>query len=361
MKNSNAIAIVSSSLGHGGAERFASLLGTMLHQLGYEVHHIIIKDIVAYDYKGQLLNLGKLVPPSSGGLIPLQKGRHIARYLKQHNIYTIIDIRSRPMLLRELFTKIIYGKRRVFFMIHSSNLEMYLPKSVFWAKFLYQKAAKLVFVSREIEAKAKAQYGFTNTQTIYNPVVFPDKVYDKPTDAPAQYFIFFGRLEDAIKNISLLVEAFSLSEAKEKNYQLLLVGDGTDKERIAQKIRDVKAEKYITILPFQKNIVPYIQHARATLLTSYFEGFPMSLVESLAVGTPVISVDCETGPREIIQHQRNGLLVPNHNAQALAEAVNQMITDEQLYQTCKNNAQKSVEHLSLDTVSQHWQQLVKHS
>ena len=56
--NKNKVAIISSSLGIGGAERFASTLSFILHDLGYEVHSIIINKKVDYDYKGELLNLG---------------------------------------------------------------------------------------------------------------------------------------------------------------------------------------------------------------------------------------------------------------------------------------------------------------
>jgi glycosyltransferase involved in cell wall biosynthesis len=84
----------------------------------------------------------------------------------------------------------------------------------------------------------------------------------------------------------------------------------------------------------------------------------MSLIESLAAGTPVISVDCETGPNEIIQHGINGLLVENHKPEALAKAMNWFIADENLYQNCKNNAKQSVEHLSLNAIAQSWQSLL---
>jgi len=84
----------------------------------------------------------------------------------------------------------------------------------------------------------------------------------------------------------------------------------------------------------------------------------MAIIESLAVGTPVISVDCETGPKEIILNNVNGLLVPNHDDISLSEAIITMIENEKLYQTCKNNAQKSVEHLSLTTIAQQWKQLL---
>ena len=358
MKNNNKIAIVSASLGLGGAERFASLLGIMLSNLGYEVHHIIILDKVDYEYKGKLVNLGKLFGDLNFLFRGSKKGIYISKYLVENTINTIVDVRSRPLLLRELFTKRIYSNRKTYFMVHSSNLEMYLPKSIFWAKFLYSKASKLVFVSKEIEEKTIAKYGFTNTKTIYNPIVFQESQFEKPKNIPDNYLLFFGRLEDKIKNLSLLINAFELSKLNEDAIHLMIIGDGSDKEMILKTIKNKNLSNFVHLLPFQKNIVPFIQNARCTVLTSYFEGFPMSLVESLSAGTPIISVDCETGPREIIQNNINGLLVENHKPKALAEAMKMMFADENLYQTCKNNAKKTVEHLSLVIIEQDWQNLL---
>ncbi len=81
----------------------------------------------------------------------------------------------------------------------------------------------------------------------------------------------------------------------------------------------------------------------------------MAIVESLALGTPVIAVDCNSGPREIIKHEQNGLLVENNNAHALSEAMKQFIEDVDLYNFCKFNAAKSVEHLSLSAISKQWE------
>jgi glycosyltransferase involved in cell wall biosynthesis len=58
-----------------------------------------------------------------------------------------------------------------------------------------------------------------------------------------------------------------------------------------------------------------VQNARFTVLTSHYEGFPMSMVESLALGTPVF-VDCNSGPREIVIDEYNGLLVENYNVKS---------------------------------------------
>lgn len=359
MKNNNKIAIVSASLGVGGAERFAGLLSFMLHDLGYEVHNIIILDYVDYDFKGTLVNLGKLFANEKGIFRAVKKGKYIAKYLAENDIHMVIDNRSRPKIARELFTKWIYGNRKVYYFFHSSNLEMYLTNSDFWAKYIFGNATKLVCVSNNIEEKLKKIYQFTNTKTIYNPIVFPEKVAEKPAAIPEKYILFFGRLEEEIKNFSLMLNAFFKSKVYENGTKLLIIGDGSSKDFILTKIAALKLENQVQVLPFQKNITPYIQHAKYTILTSHFEGFPMSIIESLAAGIPVISVDCETGPNEIIQNNINGLLVENNNENILSDAIKSMVEDENLYQTCKNNARKSVEHLSLTTIALQWKQLLE--
>jgi glycosyltransferase involved in cell wall biosynthesis len=358
MKNNNKIAIVSASLGVGGAERFAGLLSFMLHDLGYEVHHIIILDHVDYDFEGTLVNLGKLFANEKGLFRAIKKGKYIAKYLAENDIQLVIDNRTRPTIARELFTKWIYGNRKIYYFFHSSNLEMYLTNSVFWAKYIFGNAAKLVCVSHDIKEKLKNNYQITNTKTIYNPIVFPATILEKPAAIPENYILFFGRLEEEIKNFSLLLNAFSKSKVYENDIKLLIIGNGSSQDFILAKVIELQLENHIQILPFQKNILPYIQHAKCTILTSHFEGFPMSIIESLAAGTPVISVDCETGPKEIIQNRYNGILVPNNEEEALSQAIIDLISDEKLYQNCKKNAQKSVEHLSLKTIALQWKQLL---
>jgi glycosyltransferase involved in cell wall biosynthesis len=359
MKNNNKIAIVSASLGIGGAERFSSLLSFMLHDLGYEVHHILILDKIDYDFKGTIVNLGKMFAAEINIFRALKKGKYIEKYLYENDIQFVIDNRSRPSILRELFAINIYGNRKVVALIHSSNLEMYLTNSIFWSNFIFNKVSKLVCVSHEIERKIKSKYNLLNTTTINNPICILDSITQKPANLPEEYMLFFGRLEEDVKNFSLLLNAFSKSKVYDDGIKLLLIGEGSSKDLILTTIEALQLVDHVELLPFQKDITPYIQHAKCTLLTSYFEGFPMALIESLAAGTPVISVDCEFGPKEIIQNECNGLLVKNHDDLLLAEAMQIFVKDDVLYQNCKKNAQKSVEHLSLSIISKQWQQLIE--
>ena len=71
--------------------------------------------------------------------------------------------------------------------------------------------------------------------------------------------------------------------------------------------------------------IPILNNAKFLALTSRYEGFPRVLLESLSTGTPVISVNCKSGPNEIIAHEVNGLLVENFNIKKLSEAFNRFV------------------------------------
>jgi glycosyltransferase involved in cell wall biosynthesis len=111
-------------------------------------------------------------------------------------------------------------------------------------------------------------------------------------------------------------------------------------------------------IPYQKHPFDYVKNAKFTLLTSHYEGFPMAIIESLALGTPVVSVNCNSGPAEVIQNEYNGLLVENYNPNALVIAMERLIIDEDLYHICKANAIKSVQHLSVENISKQWNQIL---
>lgn len=356
--NKNKVAIISTSLGIGGAERFASSLSFMIESLNIEVHSIIVNDVVEYEFAGKLFNLGT----AACGRIPffkkIKKGFLLHNYLCDNQINIVIDNRPRNNILRELITNSIYGSRKTIAVVHSFKLENYFPKSVFWSQFLNRKVDKLVCVSNGIEKEVKLSFNFKNTKTIYNFHDFSRIVVEENDDENEEYILYFGRFNEEVKNFSLMLEAFLISKIFLQGIKLFLVGDGPDFCKIENLIKEFKLQDYVVVLPFMTNPFSFVKKAKFTVLTSRYEGFPMSIVESLALGTPVVTVDCESGPNELIIHEFNGLLVENFNCLLLANAFKRMIKDRELYDFCKRNAVKSVQQLSLKTISREWKSIL---
>lgn len=353
------IAIVSHSLGTGGAERFAGTLGNILESLDYEVHHIIVNNQVDYAFSGKLYNLGLHCNERFWISKKMKKGFLLKKYLESEEINVIIDNRMRNRFLRDWFTNSIYGKRKVYVMIHSFHLQNYLPKSVFLARKLYQNAVRIVCVSKSIEEQVNQKYGLTNTITIYNPIPSISVDATIKTNVPENYILFYGRLVDKVKNFTLLLSAFAQSRIYENGIQLVIMGDGVSKKQIEKQIGLLNLTKYVNLIPFQMDPFAYVRQAKFTVLTSYYEGFPMSIIESLSVGTPVVSVDCNSGPREVIVNERNGLLVENHNVIALSTALKRLVEDRELYRLCKDNTVNSVAHLTYDNIAAQWKKILE--
>lgn len=349
-------AIVSNSLSGGGAERFVSSLSKMLDSIGVEVHIILVNNQVDFDFKGQLFSLETASNSSNSIIKKITKGFLLKRYLQENQIQLVIDNRPRNLFLRDLIAILIYGKRKKWFVVHSFNLKNYFPESKFLAQLLYKKADKLICVSKEIQNQVIKKYNFSNTVQIYNPVEVLDAGLDNKVTT--NYILYFGRFIEKVKNFSLLLEAYRSSEIHSKGYNLYLLGEGPDLDFIQKKISDLKLEKFVTIIPFVTDPSNYILNSKFTVLTSQYEGFPMTIIESLALGIPVISVDCESGPNEIIKSGFNGLLVENYNVIAFSEAMKRMIDDESLYNSCKTNAVESIKHLSLEPISAQWKNLL---
>lgn len=353
------ICIITTSLGKGGAERLAALLSIMLDRLNYQVHVVSVLNNIDFDFGGTLLNLGELKEQEDTFLGRIKRFYVFKNYLKNQKFDLIIDNRTRPNILKELLiSKLLYKNQKVIYMLHNWNLQKYFSNSKFWAKQIYKNDSNRMYigVSKAISRKAIENYNLINVKTIYNAIDLKHNITASNTtvDYPKEYILFFGRLDDTHKNISLLMDAYKASKLPSKGINLLILGNGIDLDRLTQKAESDK----IIFKPFQNNPFPYIKHAKFCCLTSRFEGFPMAILESLSVGTPMVSVNCQSGPNEVIIDKHNGLLVENYNVDALAKAMNSFIFDESLYNTCKSNAQKSVENFSVDEIAQQWKKLI---
>lgn len=357
-ENGMKVCLVAISLGKGGAERSTALLSQMLAMRGYEVHIVILNNLVDYPYYGTLFNLGKLKSASDSSLDRIKRFQKLRTYFKTENFDYIIDNRTRSSAGKEwYYLNYIYKGFKVIYVLRSANLDLYLPKNRRVAQQMINRSFKMVGVSRHIAESVNSIYSTKKAVFIYNPVTTVP--IQTKTEDESKYIIFVGRLEDSVKNISLLLEGYSKSKLRAMNIRLKIMGSGADLELLREKARSLEISDFVEFVSFKPDVYPYLKNALFTVLTSRYEGFPRVLVESLSVGTPVVSVDCISGPNEIVENEKNGLLIENNSAEILAQAMNRMVLDKELYNICKKNSIKSVEHLSLENISAQWDKILR--
>lgn len=355
------IAIVVSSLSGGGAEKASANLSIVMRELNCEVHMISVLNKIDFQHAGKLLNLGNFKDFDVSIFGRFKRFLIFKRYLIEEKFDIIIDSRSRPTFIKEfLIQRLLYNNQNVIYIIHSYFTKNYLPESTFLANLLYGKAHYMVAVSKEVKDFIDFKYKFKRLKTIHNCIVSSNEDNSQKgfKKLPKKFILFFGRIEDKVKNISLLIESYAASQLPTKDIYLVILGNGPDIEKLKFKVQLINIEAKVVFIPFQANPKEIVKKALFSVLSSRYEGFGMSLVESLAQGVPVVSVDCKSGPREIINSGFNGLLVENHNPIAMAKAFDLMVEDEKLYKKCCKNAIISIDKFSVLNISKAWKQIL---
>jgi glycosyltransferase involved in cell wall biosynthesis len=352
------VCIVTISLAKGGAERSTAILSQMLDSQGFNVHMVILTNAIDYPYAGKLYNLGELKDKQNNTLSRFKRFQQLRKYLKLEQFDLIIDNRNRMSGIKELYyLNYIYRKQHIVYVVRSFNLDQYFPKQKAVSKLMVKRAVKIVGVAKAVSEAVNKQFSTDKATTIYNPTpVF--KTQATPSPFKVKYVIFLGRLVENVKNFSLLLEGYKKSGISAVNVHLKIMGEGPDIDFIQNKVEELDLSDTVEIVPFTPNIQPYIANAEFLALTSHYEGFPRVLIEALSQQTPVVSVDCKSGPNEIIKQGENGLLVPNYNAEALGEAFAKMINEPEFLLHCKSNALSSIAHLKTEQIAPQWSQLI---
>ena len=176
--------------------------------------------------------------------------------------------------------------------------------------------------------------------TIYNPVVRPQIVEQSQTPAEHVWFshgvapvvLSVGRLATAKDHVTLL-KAFALVLLR-RRVRLVILGDGPERETLLELAERLQLSEHVYLPGFKVNPFTYMSKAGVFVLSSRYEGFPNVLVQAMACGTPVVSTDCRSGPREILEDGKWGPLVPVGDwramAQAILETLDNPIPSEQL-------------------------------
>lgn len=193
----------------------------------------------------------------------------------------------------------------------------------------YPWAASVVAVSRGAADDFALTSGFPRDQVevVYNPVITPEIMAlvrpapDHPWFAPGELpvIVAVGRLT-AQKDFPTLLRAFAQVRPR-WGARLLILGEGEDRSALEALATELGVADAVAFPGFRENAMAYMAGSALFVLSSAWEGLPTVLIEALAAGTQVVSTDCPSGPREILQDGRLGALVAVGDVAALAAAM----------------------------------------
>jgi glycosyltransferase involved in cell wall biosynthesis len=163
-----------------------------------------------------------------------------------------------------------------------------------------------------------------------------------PSDCSAPVVVAAGRLAEA-KRYDDLIRAFAVVCAARPDWSLRLYGSGELRPALEALITSLGVGKHVTLMGPVSPLEPELAKASVLAVTSTVESFGMTLVEGMRVGLPVVATDCPLGPREIVRHGVDGLLVPPRDTAAVAAALLGLAEDDDLRRAMGRAALKSAE------------------
>ena len=161
------------------------------------------------------------------------------------------------------------------------------------------------------------------------------------------------------KGFDVLLRAFATIAKKHPGWQLLILGEGEMRPEL-ERLRDDLELTNRALMPGLYNPpFPLLKQSQLFVLSSRYEGFGNALIEAMGCGVAVISTDCPSGPAEIIRDGENGLLVPTEDVEALATAMDRLMTDEAERNRLAARAIEVKERFSLERTLDSWESLLE--
>ncbi|MFB2834782.1 glycosyltransferase [Floridanema evergladense] len=325
------ITLFMAGLGGGGAERVMLYLARGFVEKGLSVDLVLVKT------DGPSISL---IPPQVR-VINLDTRRllrsfpALISYLRKNQPKALLsameDINVVALLCRCLAgvsTRVVVSVHNTLSVESQTSTQIKKRLAPYLAKLFYPLADRVVTVSQG-SADDLISLGLSPeiVKVIYNPVVTPEllKKAAEPLTHPwflpgeSPVILAVGRL-DKQKDFPTLIRAFAQVK-QQRPARLMILGEGQDRNLLESLVQELGLEKDVALPGFVDNPFAYMKRSALFVLSSLYEGLPTVLIEAIAVGTPVVSTDCKSGPAEILENGKYGKLVPVGDIPAMAEAI----------------------------------------
>ena len=326
------VAVLVPTLETGGVERVAVELAHGLHSIGCEV------DLVAGNANGAL----RPVVSDQVNVFDLRCSRMLfgipalCSYLRKRHPAGVIAAMTHASLVALWARSITRVPTRVIATEHTTlstilaNRPMTRVKTMpAFAGIFFRAADSIVAVSNGVADDFAELSGLPRRliQVIYNPVISPDTMrraaepIDHPWFAPGQPPVILGVGRLVVeKDFGTLIRAFALVRQRIPS-RLLIIGEGPERPLLENTAQELGLQEFVSLPGASNNPLAFMSRAALLTMSSRWEGLPLVPIEALAAGCPVVSTDCKSGPREILQGGKYGRLVPVGDVKAMADAM----------------------------------------
>lgn len=345
----------------GGIERVISTLAN--HFSGFMEVTILVKDsayshyllspnikLISLDTSLNLDMNNKLKRVGQAGVNLLQSTAKLKDFLAS-NQFDLFYL-AHPLNVLEFHLANGIDKRVIITEHGGINAYNWVYKQI--KKWLYPKARCYV-VPTTSDAKAYLEMGFP---VVYIPHFKSSLNYSR-SDLSNKVVLSIGRMTEA-KRQWIMIDLWDkiVNRNHVKDWELHLVGNGNLYGQLSKKIVTLGLQKYVKILPPIQDVEKYYKSSSIFMLTSDSEGYGMVLLEAISFGLPCISYDCPSGPRDIVENEINGYLIPMDDFNELENAILSLLTDSEKLHKFANGAYSTSLKWNDETVLDKWKKIL---
>ncbi len=353
------------SLTAGGAERVMAKLADFFVAEGHDVTLLTQTPVAADHYpttaKRASLEAGELsrhpIHALFNNLRRLRRLRHVIAEAQPDAVLAFMPTANVLALMaaQQTGTPVVVSER-----VHPPFLDL-SPVRRWLQRRYYPSAARIVVLSRESADWFERRYGLSNTAVIPNSINLPmtqhDPVVDPGQIVPADRNVALGvgRLVPQ-KQPELVLEAFAA--VGDESWHLVMIGGGSKAEEIEQLAARLGIADRFTLLARVGNMQDWYERASVYVSASSYEGFPNALLEAMACGCACLAFDCPTGPGDLIENDKNGLLVALDDVPEFRRGLVSLCNDPSLRERLSSAARANADRFSDQRILPQWLDVV---
>lgn len=356
------LVLVTSYLGGGGAARVLTNMANYWAAAGHDVVMLSYEKqgtspFYSLDERVELVNLAvgqqstSLVDRVTNNFKRLMKLRQTVKELRPDCVVSFVDVTNVQvaLALQGCGCKVVVSER-----IDPA----YEDIGSLWSALrrIAYPLADCVVVQTEKAKAFFAGWSLKRLAVIPNSVQPPTLGQGEDIVLPRPAVVAAGRLMDQ-KNYSLMIRAFA-GACRSGKWHLCIAGEGRLQSQLQGLAEELGVADKVHFMGQVRNMKSFFEQGEAFLMSSDYEGFPNALCEAMAMGLPVLSTDCPSGPAEVIEDGRNGLLVPCGDEEAFMEGFLSLTEDAKMRERLGKSARMITQQYGENKIMAMWESCI---